>query len=48
MDWFFFQLFFGLPILLPGPDPIDPDPDRAPPSSEKADCESAESPVTDG
>jgi hypothetical protein len=54
MDWFFFQLFFGLPIILPGPDPIDPDPDRAPASPEQAnrrtkpDHGSAESQETDG
>jgi hypothetical protein len=36
MDWFFLHLFFGLPILLPGPGPTDPDPD----SPEKADRES--------
>ena len=45
MDWFFLQLFFGLPILLPGPDAADPDPDKGSASSEKPDVEN---PETDG
>ena len=48
MDWFFFQLFFGLPVPLPGPDPIDPDPGGALASPDKPENGSAESPESVG